>query len=65
MLPEEEKTFNQNFAPFVHHANTLSMVSLMEEGIRQIERNGYAALIFMDISLNMMKLLRVKADKAV
>jgi len=65
MLPEEEKTFNKNFAPFVHHANMLSMVSLMEEGIRQIERNGYAALIFMDISLNMMKLLKVKAEKAV
>jgi hypothetical protein len=60
MLPEEEKTFNQNFAPFAHAANITSMIGLMEEGIRQIERNGYAPLIFMDISLKMIKMLKMK-----
>ncbi len=61
MLPEEEKSFNQKFAPFVHQANILAMIGLMEEGIKQIERNGYASLIFMDISLKMIKLLKMKA----
>jgi len=60
MLPEEEKIFNQKFAPFVHPANVISMIALMEEGIRQIERNGYASLIFMDISLKMIKMLKMK-----
>ncbi len=60
MLPEEEKSFNQKFAPFVHTANITSMIALMEEGIRQIERNGNASLIFMDISLKMIKMLKMK-----
>lgn len=59
-LPSEEKTFNQNFAPFVNPANLLQMSQLMEEGIKQIERNGYAPLIFMDISFKMIKLLKQK-----
>lgn len=60
-LPEEEFTFNSKFAPFVNPVNTVQMAALMEEGIRQIERNGNASLIFSDISFKMMKLLRQKA----
>lgn len=59
-LPSEEKFFNQNFAPFVNPSNLLQMSQLMEEGIKQIERNGYAPLIFMDISFKMIKLLKQK-----
>lgn len=59
-LPSEEKTFNQKFAPFVNPANLLQMSHLMEEGIKQIERNGYAPLIFMDTSFKMIKLLKQK-----
>lgn len=60
LLPDNEKQFNVNFAPFVNPNNTIQFVELLEEGIRQIERNGYAPLIFLDISLKMTKLLRVK-----
>lgn len=60
MLPEEEKKFNSGFAPFVKPANMTQIASLLEEASRQIERNGYAPLIFLDTSFKMSKLLRMK-----
>ena len=60
MLPEEEKKFNSGFAPFVKPANILQIADLLEEASRQIERNGYAPLVFLDVSFKMTKLLRMK-----
>ena len=60
MLPEEEKKFNSGFAPFVKPANILQIADLLEEASRQIERNGYAPIIFLDTSFKMTKLLRMK-----
>ena len=60
MLPEEEKKFNSGFAPFVKSANMLQIADLLEEASRQIERNGYAPIIFLDVSFKMTKLLRMK-----
>lgn len=60
MLPEEEKRFNVGFAPFVKSANIVQIADLLEEASRQIERNGYAPLIFLDCSFKMAKLLRMK-----
>ena len=60
MLPEDEKTFNSKFAPFVNPANLVQIAELFEEAIRQIERNGYAPLIFTDVSFKMVGLLKKK-----
>lgn len=60
MLPEDEKVFNSKFAPFVNHANLAQIANLFEEAIRQIERNGYAPLIFTDVSFKMIGLLKKK-----
>ncbi len=60
MLPEDEKKFNAGFAPFVKPSNIVQMGDLLEEALRQIERNGYAPLIFLDVSFKMTKLLRMK-----
>jgi DNA polymerase-3 subunit delta' len=60
MLPDDEKKFNANFAPFVNSANLVQIVGLFEEAIRQIERNGYAPLIFTDVSFKMVGLLKKK-----
>ena len=60
MLPEEEKKFNAGFAPFVNKANMIQIADLLEEASRQIERNGYAPIIFLDCSFKMTKLLRMK-----
>ena len=60
MLPEDEKTFNSKFAPFVNPANLAQIAELFEEAMRQIERNGYAPLIFTDVSFKMVGLLKKK-----
>ena len=60
MLPDDEKTFNSKFAPFINHANLVQIAALFEEAIRQIERNGYAPLIFTDVSFKMVALLKKK-----
>ena len=60
MLPDDEKTFNANFAPFVKTANLAQIVELFEEAIRHIDRNGNAQLIFTDVSFKMIVLLKKK-----
>jgi DNA polymerase-3 subunit delta' len=60
MLPDDEKTFNSKFAPFVNPANLMQIAALFEEAIRHIERNGNAQIIFTDVSFEMIKLLKTK-----
>ena len=60
MLPDDEKTFNSKFAPFINRANLVQIAALFEEAIRQIERNGYGPLIFTDVSFQMVALLKKK-----
>lgn len=60
MLPDDEKKFNANFAPFVNAANLAQIADLFEEAIRQIERNGNAQIIFTDVSFKMVVLLKRK-----
>ena len=60
MLPGDEKTFNSKFAPFITSANLAQIAELFEEAMRQIERNGYGPLIFIDVSFKMVALLKKK-----
>ena len=60
MLPDDEKQFNANFAPFVKPSNVAEITALFEEAIRHIERNGNAQIIFTDLSFKMIGLLRRK-----
>ena len=60
MLPDDEKKFNANFAPFVNPTNLSQISELFEEAIRQIERNGNAQIIFTDVSFKMVGLLKKK-----
>lgn len=60
MLPDDEKKFNANFAPFVKPANLTQIAELFEEAVRHIERNGNAQLIFTDVSFKMIVLLKKK-----
>ena len=60
MLPDDEKTFNSKFSPFVNPANLVQIAGLFEEAIRQIERNGNAQIIFTDVSFKMVGLLKKK-----
>lgn len=60
MLPDDEKKFNANFAPFVKPANLAEIAELFEEAIRHIERNGNAQVIFTDVGFKMVGLLKKK-----
>ena len=60
MLPDDEKKFNANFAPFVNPANLAQIAELFEEAIRHIERNGNAQIVFTDVSFKMVGLLKKK-----
>lgn len=60
MLTSAEKTFAQNFAPYINMKNVTQICALFEESINQIERNANAQLVFMDDSLKMSKLLRLR-----
>ena len=60
MLPNEEKTFNSKFAPFINPLNLAGIAELFDEAIRHIERNGNAQLIFTDMSFKMIGLLKKK-----
>ncbi len=60
MLPDEEKSFNSKFAPFINPANLAEIAELLDEAIRHIERNGNAQIIFTDVGFNMVGLLKKK-----
>ena len=60
MLPDDEKTFNSKFSPFINPANLEQIAELFEEAIRQIERNGNAQIIFTDVGFKMVGLLKKK-----
>lgn len=60
LLPEEEKNFLRNFAPFISNNNIDLITELFEESINQIERNGNAQLIFLDDSFKIFNYFKMK-----
>ena len=60
LLPEDEKAFLRNFAPFISNNNIDLITELFEESIKQIERNGNAQLIFLDDSFKIFNYFKMK-----
>ena len=60
LLPEEERNFLNNFAPFISNNNIDLIIELFEESINQIERNGNASLIFLDNSFKIFNYFKMK-----
>ena len=60
LLPEDEKAFLKNFAPFISNNNIDLITELFEESINQIERNGNASLIFLDDSYKIFNYFKMK-----
>ncbi len=60
MLPEEEKNFVKNFSPFINMNNVQHIISLIEESIEHIERNANASIVFLDNSIKIIQLLKIK-----
>ena len=63
-LEEEEENFVSNFAPFIHGENSISIFERIEKSIYGIERNANPKIIFYELSLQMMRLLKVKRKLA-
>jgi DNA polymerase-3 subunit delta' len=54
----EEVKFTTNFSNYINETNALEYAGLFEEAIHHIDRNGNAAVIFMDVSFKAAQLLR-------
>lgn len=51
----------EKFAPFVHGANVMEIISALEDAVYHIERNGNAKIIFTDLSIQLTRLLHKAA----
>lgn len=60
-MTEEEEHFATNFSPFVNEANVIAMSELLEKARHDIGRNANAKIVFFDLALQMIILLRMKA----
>ncbi len=60
-IAHKEKGFVANFAPYIHGANCIEIINLFNDASNHIERNANPKILFMDVSLKLTKLLRVKA----
>ncbi|MCF8366856.1 MAG: DNA polymerase III subunit delta [Bacteroidales bacterium] len=62
-MVETERNFYMKFAPFIHNENIEHFSAEFNDAIFHIERNVNAHLIFLDLSLTISKLLRLKEKK--
>lgn len=58
-LSGEEMQFSQKFSPFIHIGNTDKIYSQFNKAFADIVRNGAPKPVFLDLSLQLVKLLRV------
>ena len=61
----KEDQFMQKFSPFIIAENIVEINELLNEAHYHIERNAYAKIIFMDMSMQFANLLRAKKRKFV
>ena len=55
---EAEKNFSSKFAPFIHENNVERMMNELEKAEQQITQNGNAKIIFFDLCLQMIVLVK-------
>ena len=53
-----ERDFSVKFAPFIHDGNVEGIMNQLETAERQIEQNGNAKVIFFDLCLQMIVLIK-------
>lgn len=54
----DERDFSVKFAPFIHNGNVEQIMNQLELAERQIEQNGNAKVIFFDLCLQMIVLIK-------
>ncbi|MBN2773353.1 MAG: DNA polymerase III subunit delta [Prolixibacteraceae bacterium] len=57
-LNKEEKSWGNDFSPFVNERNVLQMYSEFDLAFKHISMNGNPRIIFMDVALKMAKILK-------
>ena len=55
---EDEREFSVKFAPFIHNGNAEASINQLYLAERQIEQNGNAKMIFFDLCLQMIVLIK-------
>jgi len=55
---EDEREFSVKFAPFIHNGNVEAIMNQLDLAERQIEQNGNAKIIFFDLCLQMIVLIK-------
>lgn len=55
---EAERAFSDKFAPFIHNGNVEQIMNQLDLAERQIEQNGNAKVIFFDLCLQMIVLIK-------
>ncbi|OUV71889.1 MAG: hypothetical protein CBC83_07295 [Flavobacteriales bacterium TMED123] len=63
-LDNKQERFVKNFAPYINEENSVSIFERLEKAIKNIERNANPKIIFYELSLQMMRLLKVKRKLA-
>lgn len=58
-INNNEEVFIKKFASFIHEENSIEIIEKLEESIRNIDRNANAKIIFFELSLQFVKLLKV------
>ena len=58
-ITENEKRFLLKFHPFIHEGNISEISEKIEECIKNIERNANSKIMFYELSLQLMRLLKV------
>ena len=62
---EKEYAFISKFSPFIHEGNGVNIIEELEKSIKAINRNANAKILFFELSLQMVKFLKVKRKFAV
>lgn len=57
-LNTSEKQFSEKFSPFINGRNVTQIYNELNQAYLDIESNGYAKIILMDLTLKMVKLIR-------
>lgn len=57
-MTQAEENFSKNFARFIHESNIVGIARLYNEAITDISRNANAKIVFYDIALQTMLLIR-------
>ena len=62
---ERESDFISKFAPFIHEDNIIIIIEELEKAVKAINRNANAKMLLFELSLQMIKFLKVKRKFAI